>query len=383
MSWKKHVLVVLAVVLALIVLVSGGCGAAKGVRPARTEGEKEISYTVRKIWDEGTHAAFTSLIKFKGRYYCCFREGDSHIFDEYGKAEGRIRVLGSKDGNSWESVLDTGLPGIDCRDPKFCITPAGRLMVSFGGSTYRSRKLIGQQGYVMFSDDGRTFSEPEKICLEPKTGNDRDWLWRVTWFGDDGYGICYGAGTGKGSGSTGDNNAGKAPEVKTLALYKTRDGINYTKIKDFDISGFPNEATLRFTSDGTMLMMLRRDADDRKGFWGTSRPPYTEWDFTPMPLQIGGPDFLVLEKAGAGSPVILAGTRSYAIPDHCKTILLRGTPEGDFQEVFTLPSDGDTSYPGMLVDDGQLWVSYYSTAGTRGKAAIFLARIPLEALSEF
>lgn len=321
----------------------------------------QVTYSVQKIWDNGTHSAFTSLVKFGGRYYCTFREGYSHIFDPGGKAEGKIRVLESEDGNSWSSVLCFGMEGIDCRDPKLSVTPDGRIMLSFGGSVYRERKLISQQGYVTFSEDGKAFSEPEKIVLDPDTGNDTDWLWRVTWHEDEGYGVCYG------SGSAG----------RTLVLYKTLDGIRYGKVKAFDINGFPNEATVRFDEDGTMFMLLRRDADDKMGYWGSSRPPYTDWDFKPMALQVGGPDFLVMEDGS-----VIAGTRSYAIKNHCKTILLRGDREGDFQEVFTLPSDGDTSYPGMLVEDGMLWVSYYSTAGTPGKASIFLAKIPLSALRQ-
>lgn len=34
---------------------------------------------IEKIWDNGKHNAFTSLIKFKDAYYCSFREGDSHV----------------------------------------------------------------------------------------------------------------------------------------------------------------------------------------------------------------------------------------------------------------------------------------------------------------
>ena len=74
--------------------------------------------------------------------------------------------------------------------------------------------------------------------------------------------------------------------------------------------------------------------------------------------------------------------RSYAIGNHCKTIIIRGNLDGDFQEVFTLPSDGDTSYPGMLTVGDELWMSYYSTDGVPGKASIFLAKIPLKALTK-
>ena len=321
--------------------------------------EGTFRYSVQKIWDEGTHAAFTSLVKFEDQYYCTFREGYGHVFDEKGNAEGLIRVLASKDGETWKSVLDTGIEGIDCRDPKLCVTHDGRLMLLFGGSMYRERKLLSQQGYVMFSKDGRRFSDPEKIVLRPDPVNEQNWLWRVTWNGDTGYGISYGFGE----------------KGRTLVLYCTKDGVLYDEVKSFDFEGFPNEATLRFLPDGRMLMMLRRDGEDRMGYWGVAEPPYTEWNVKPMPLQVGGPDFVVLDDG-----TILAGTRSYAIGGHCKTIIIKGNLEGDFQEVFALPSDGDTSYPGMIVVGDELWVSYYSTNGVPGKAAIFLAKIPLAAL---
>ncbi|MBQ6254382.1 MAG: exo-alpha-sialidase [Bacteroidales bacterium] len=352
---KRKMTVKIAVVGVLLIALAG----LLRHEMSRRDKEGIREYSVQTVWDKGTHAAFTDLVGFKGKYYITFREGYSHIFDEAGNAEGRIRVLESKNGNNWESVLDAGLEGIDCRDPKISVTPDGRLMVLFGGSLYVNKELQGQQGYVMFSDDGRTFTKPEKITLSPDPANEMNWLWRVTWNGDTGYGISYGFG----------------PAGRTLILYSTKDGVNYTEVKSFDIGGFANEATLRFQPDGRMLMMLRRDGDDRMGYWGYSDAPYTDWTLKPMPLQVGGPDFTVLEDG-----TILAGTRSYAIGSHCKTIIIKGNTDGDFQEVFTLPSDGDTSYPGLLVVGDKLWVSYYSTAGTPGKAVIRLAKLPLDAL---
>ena len=34
---------------------------------------------------------------------------------------------------------------------------------------------------------------------------------------------------------------------------------------------------------------------------------------------------------------------------------------GKVDELLTLPSGGDTSYPGLVMHDGQLWISYYSS----------------------
>ncbi|MBR4756983.1 MAG: exo-alpha-sialidase [Bacteroidales bacterium] len=349
---KKTVLVFIASLALAVLQMAALPGAA-----AQTG---KFKYSVDKIWDEGTHAAFTGLVEFKGKYYCTFREGYSHIFDEEGNAEGRIRVLESSNGKAWKSVLDAGIEGIDCRDPKLCVTPDGRLMVLFGGSTYRNRKLVAQQGYVIFSRDGKTFTEPEKISFSPEVPNASNWLWRVTWNGDTGYGVSYGA----------------IPGASTLVLYQTRDGVRYEKVKSIDeLADTGNETTLRFLPDGRMLMMVRRDRGDRMGYWGEAMPPYTDWKFSRMPLVVGGQDFVVLDDG-----TVLAGTRSYHIGSHCKTVILRGTVGGDFQEVFTLPSNGDTSYPGLLVVGKELWVSYYSSIEKPGKAAIFLAKIPLAAL---
>ena len=57
---------------------------------------QQISYSVEKLWGDGVkHCAFSSLVRFNGRYYCSFREGESHIFDKNGKAEGKVRILAS------------------------------------------------------------------------------------------------------------------------------------------------------------------------------------------------------------------------------------------------------------------------------------------------
>ena len=49
---------------------------------------------------------------------------------------------------------------------------------------------------------------------------------------------------------------------------------------------------------------------------------------------------------------------------------------GTLTEVLTLPSGGDTSYPGLVWHDGLLWVSYYSSH--EGKTSIYLAKVAFE-----
>lgn len=318
---------------------------------------QQINYLVEKIWDNGSHCAFTSIEQYKGNYYITFREGETHIFDRNGNAEGKVRILHSADGKSWEALPLIGKEGFDLRDPKFSTMPDGRLMVIVGGSIYRDRKLTGCQPQVMFSEDGLTYTEPQPVVIEDKAHNGFNWLWRVTWHEGVGYTISY----------------GKAEGGKTeVSLLSTTDGIHYKHLQTFDIAGYPNEATIRFMPDGQMAVMLRRDGNAPTGYWGLSHAPYKEWTWKEMEFRIGGPDFIVLDDKR-----IVAGGRTHLIASAPKTSLIVGKGDGRFSEIITLPSGGDNSYPGLLRVGNELWVCYYSSHET-SNASIYLAKIPLE-----
>lgn len=324
---------------------------------AANSSAQQISYSVKQIWSNGSHCAFTSIERFNGRYYCTFREGATHIFDSNGKAEGKVRILASDDGENWESVAFIGKEGFDLRDPKLSVTPNGELMVIVGGSIYRNKVLEGCVPHVIFSKDGKSFSEPKPIELDKKMHSGHDWLWRVSWHDDIGYGISY---------SKASNN-----EIK-IHLMKTTDGIKYELVKSFDHDGYPNEATVRFLPDGRMAILLRRNAGDCQAMWGLSRAPYTDWEWKKIGFRLGGPDFIVLDDDR-----LVAGGRTHYVPYAAKTTLFTGKNNGRFDEVITLPSGGDNSYPGFLVSGNELWVSYYSTHETKN-ASIYLAKFPLE-----
>lgn len=339
MNLKRIIMICLAAAIATI-----------GVRA------QEISFSVEKIWDNGMHNAFTSIEKFKGEYYITFREGETHIFDKNGNAEGKIRILHSKDGQKWEALPAIGKAGYDLRDPKFSTTPDGRLMVIIGGSIYRDKVLVGSQPHVMFSSDGRNFTTPQPVNIDERYRTERDWLWRVTWHNGVGYTVSYGR-----------NEQGQIP----LYLYSTTDGINYKHIKSFEIDNFPNEATIRFLNDGRMAIIVRREQGDKESVWAASEAPYTNWEWKKMGTFLGGPDFIVLDDEH-----IVAGGRTL-LGANAKTSLFLGNKDGRFEQMVVLPSGGDTSYPGFLVVGDELWVSYYSMHDSTN-ASIHLAKIPLK-----
>jgi hypothetical protein len=101
---------------------------------------------------------------------------------------------------------------------------------------------------------------------------------------------------------------------------------------------------------------------------GVSRPPYREWHWHDLGIFFGGPNFIHIPSGhwiAAGRVVGADGPKTELawldVEKYSLTPFLR------------LPSGGDTSYPGLVWQDGILWVSYYSSH--EGKANIYLAKV--------
>lgn len=299
----------------------------------------------RKIWDRAEHNAFTDLIRFKGRWYCSFREGEGHA-----KGAGRLRVLESELGDKWESAALLESDGIDLRDPKLSVTPDGRLMMTGGAAAPATRDPVRDHySVVSFSRDGKEWTKLQRVL------DSWQWLWRVTWHGKTAYGVAY----------RWDPKAETGRKTYSAFLVKSDDGVKFEKIVDFDVPG-ATEATLAFDGD-VMYCLQRRDGRPNSAMLGTSRPPYTEWNWKDLGVSFGGPNFL---RANDGTWLAAGRLAEKGAP---KTAVCRlDLKAGTLTPLVILPSGGDTSYPGMVYHDGQLWLSYYSSHET--KASIYLAQ---------
>ncbi|SIO41251.1 hypothetical protein SAMN05444166_4493 [Singulisphaera sp. GP187] len=322
---------------------------ALGTQPLRAAEPELVS--VEKIWDKGSHNAFTDLTRWHDKWYCTFRESAAHV-----GGNGKLRVLESSDGKTWESAALIAEDGVDLRDPKFSITPDNRLMIVGGGSIYNgTTTLQGRQPRVTFSKDGREWTTPTPVLSEG------EWLWRVTWHDGKAYGISYASG------------ARTTPETKPAAdwklkLFVSSDGVKYDLVTHLDVPGNPNESTVRFLPDGEMIALVRREAGSKLAWIGHSQAPYTEWTWKETKHQVGGPNFIRLPNGS-----LWAAGRSY--PGGAKTVVARMTGDS-YEPLLTVPSGGDTSYPGLVWHDGLLWMSYYSSHEAK-KSSIYLAKIKL------
>ena len=313
-------------------------------------------YSVSKIWDFAPHNAFTDLIKYQGKYFCTFREGTGHIPANDGTGDGAIRVLVSPNGNKWESAALITKEGFDLRDPKLSITPDGRLMVLIGGSVYNNGQLMSQAPYASFMDkNAKKFSDPQPIMIDSSIESNRNWLWRVTWDKKTGYGVVYQF----------DQNTDWR-----VFLMKTTDCIHYSVVSQLDVSGKPNESTVEMLKNNTMRIIVR--CESANGYLGYSKKDYTKWVWNDLGIRLGGPNIITLPN---GKTII--GSRSFR-ESKAYTSLFGLDKMGNAVQLLELPSGNDTSYPGLIVVNDELWVSYYS--GHDGKTSVYLAKVKYKGL---
>lgn len=316
--------------------------------------EQQHLIWVQRIWDRAEHSAFTDLIAFKGRYFCAFREGSGHIPGH----NGVIRVIESIDAQAWVSVALLDEAGVDLRDPKLSITPESRLCVNMGGSIYHGSQRLKMESRVAFSNaEGGDFSAPQPIPVPTQVRTEMDWLWRITWHEGTAWGAVQQVPTG---------------QPRTLQLLRSEDARAWQWVHTMQVP-FPSETTLRFLSDGRMMALIRRSGPAPSVGWvGLAAPPFTDWSYQELDRPLGGPNVVALPDGGW-----LAGSRD----SQQRTVVGLLQPEtAQFTPLVHLPSGGDASYPGFVVEpeQGRVLVSYYSSH--EGKTAIYLAALRLAGL---
>jgi hypothetical protein len=334
--------------IATFLFTLAGCKTPEPLGKPQEFAPKIVS--VERIWDAAGHNAFTDLIRFRNQWFCTFRESESHV-----GGEGRIRVLTSADGRRWTTAALLTEPGVDLRDPKFSITPDRRLMLVLGG-TYLEGKSKAMQPRVTFSSDGSHWSATVRILERD------DWLWRVTWYKNQSYGIAYTVPS--------RNKAGPEPVPWSVRLVTAPDGLHFRTLAPLNIPDRPNEGTLRFAENGDCIALVRREAGDKAAWIGRSHLPYTTWQWKSADLFIGGPNFIRLPDGS----MVAAGREIDPATRSPKTFLGSMSLDSVVPQL-TLPSGGDCSYPGLVFHQGLLWMTYYSSH--EGKASIYLAKIKL------
>ncbi|MBX3422604.1 MAG: exo-alpha-sialidase [Pirellulaceae bacterium] len=319
-------------VLLLAVVVAASAGAQQSMRLLESQ----------MIWDAAPHNAFTDLVRYKDRWFCVFREGQGHV-----SPDGALRIITSSDGAHWQSAAVIRSEDSDLRDAKITITPDNKLMLS-GAAAMHDKTTKSHQSLAWFSEDGHNWSHQHEI------GQHNYWLWRVTWHNGLALGMGYSC---------------RGPD-RSVRLYESLDGKNYqmTNASVCD-DGVGNESSTVFDGD-TAYCLLRRDDAPNEGLLGVALPPYRQWRWQSVGSRVGGPHMILLPDGR-----LVAAVRLY--DGRVRTSLCWiDKQSGTLTEALALPSGGDTSYPGLVLHDNMLWVSYYSTH--EGRSKIYLAKVKIE-----
>ncbi|WP_432222935.1 sialidase family protein [Flavobacterium sp. TMP13] len=319
---------------------------------SQDEDDKQ-SIPVQKITNgNGKHQAFTDLTFFENHFYLVFRESDSHVFG----ADGIIKLLRSSDGKNWKVVKEFNVLGVDLRDPKLSINDK-KLMLYIHGATYENNKNISSFDYVSYYSNS-SWQDLKSVTLNSagisttKIQGNEAWPWRITWFNSKAY-------------SAGYNLNG------IFNLYVSEDGESFTKKNVIrQRPNVPNEATIRVSSEGEFFMLARTFGSAQLA---RSKNPELTWEwFGEINIDsFGGPNFLLVKD----NKMLISGREGERL-----ILGVYDLESNRFKKLVELPSGGDCSYPGMLIKDKTLMISYYSSHGDKKGSSIYFAKIKLEDL---
>jgi len=365
-----------------------------------------------RIWDlsrvkdrPAKRMELTDLVRFKGAWYCGFREGEIHG----NHPSGRARIVRSADGEAWETAALFDWDCADVREPKFSVTAEGHLMVNTSlaftsrepcadGKFHRleeagtpetdDEKAVARQSVTWLSPDGKKWS-----CAYACPSGVNTWRWEVVWHNGMGYSVGY---CGKDSKGT---------------LYRTRDGKSWrTLLSEFLPEGRGNEASLAFDEDGTAYCLLRDgllraagasrlDSDGHQiqpaqahrthgsslPMFGIGKAPYyQEWLWKPvtvdwntdgnaLPVEdvfrapLGGPKVIRLSDGRFAAAGRVLGPSQ----DDGRITLFMVDP--DTAVLTKFDECAGTTYGSIVEHEGRIWVSYAAS----DVSAVFLGSVEI------
>ena len=362
-----------------VVLLFGLVGAAvAGIlawfafRPNRSRIDPSFDIETWSVAANGQHNAYADLILWRGAFILVHATSPSHL----GSTRSRILIKRSVDGRQWETLATLRLPNLDIRDPKVVVIEDRLHLYALpNDSLYATPKST----VLAVSDDGVDWSEFEPLKPEgwlfwrPKTFDGVTWYVAAYW-----------------------HKHGQS------ILLRSTDGRSWDRVSEIYQGEANDETAIEFLADGRLLATARLEgrADSP---WGhpdagtlvaVAEPPFEQWRHHKSRVtRLDGPALFRLgdrlfafaryQPGPFGRLTGLGGAFSRK-----RTSLFRVAPSG-LEWLTDLPSAGDTSYAGVVVHDGHLYVNYYTSRIDRDypwvlgmflSTEIRMARIPVDRL---
>ena len=320
--------------------------------------------SLRQVYNDGNHNAFTDLCRFGEDYYLTFRScPQGHMIF----SSSRIVILRSRDGQDWTEVHSFSVPDRDVRDPHFLVFQA-KLFVYAGTwpvdpADAHKMDQNNHLGFAVYSADGEHWSIPQSLA-----GTHGYYIWRAATYG----GVAYLNGRCIRDFVTPADNAEERALMQSWLL-QSSDGLTWTPAA-LMLASYGDETAFLFAEDGGVTALVRTEAG-RPAELCRSDPPYQQWTRTTLDRAVGGP---LLARWGEG--YLVGGRKS--LDRSCPVTALYWLVDDELVEALELPSDGDTSYPGFVqtAPDHAL-LSYYSSHEGSGTSLapchIYLAELEM------
>jgi hypothetical protein len=299
-----------------------------------------------ETWDavaDGAHNSNTDLVHFGGSFCLAHQTSPWH----FGSEDSRLILRRSPDARWWEKVAEFQVPGEELRDPKFAVI-GGRLFLY----ALRNRAWEPEPYTTVFStsEDGASWGplvdvRPEGwLFWSPKTVDSTTWYVPAYW-----------------------REHGKS------ILLKSSDGVNWSKVSEIYEGERNDETAIEFLPDGRMIATLRLEGSGRvrgdsqaSTMIAVASPPYEEWSRVksrvtrldgPCLFSYGGQVF----AAGRYQADRVPGLSEQGSAFSRKRTSLFLVREDGLTYLSDLPSSGDTSYSGAVVQGEVTHVSYYTS----------------------
>ncbi|SHG94376.1 hypothetical protein [Flavobacterium defluvii] len=317
--------------------------------------DDSVKINTQKITrSEGLNNAFTDLVFFDNQWFLSYRESDKHALG----LDGIVKILTSSDGINWSVIREFKEDNLDLRDAMFAIN-GDKLMAYVHGSRYEGTNLVMFKDFKSDYTKEKGWNDLQNVLLDKrkdytsKIEGNQAWPWKITWYKGKAYSFAYG-------------------KDSFFDFYTSSNGLNFQNMFfDQNIKGIPTEATLEIDSKGVFYVLSRRDDGGAIIGKSTNSGSTFEW-FGEIPIySFGGPDF-VFYKDG----LLVSGRENH------KVILgYYDLTTNEYKKLYTLKSAGDCSYPGMVLKNDILWISYYSGHENKSGTSIYLSRIDLTTLT--
>ncbi|MEZ4516122.1 MAG: hypothetical protein R3C44_04540 [Chloroflexota bacterium] len=332
---------------------------------------------VAEVWPavrNGLHNSNTDLIFWQDHFYLVHAQSPYHM----GNTESRLIVRRSADAREWEQIAELQVPDEDIRDPKLAVIHDTLFLYALENSNFEPEPF---STVLSTSNDGVNWSALQEIdpqgwlLWRPKTPDGETWYATAYW-----------------------HEHGKS------ALFKSSDGQAWEFVSAIHEGDRNDETALEFLPGGRMLVTARLEGDDRAWHQGSKNAatllawadsPYTDWTTTrSQTSRLDGPVLFSYEgqvyAVGRFDPEGLSSWYGMSsVLGRKRTAIYRVTQDALIR-LTDLPSNGDTSYAGAVLKDGDLFISYYTNdpnhdypwvLGLIRPSDVMIARVPLDALA--